>query len=99
MENNEVTLDKKIEVLNKSFTFPSRVVLYLAVNSEKEYSILMREQKDKKKKIENFRLKDLEIISFSHVAATPLVVFEANNAMEIIEKADEYGEMWVKNNG
>lgn len=99
MENTEITLDKKIEVLNKSFTFPSRVVLYLAVNSEKEYSILMLEQKDKKKKIENFRLKDLEIITFSYVAVTPLVVFEANNAMEIIEKADEYGEMWVKNNG
>ena len=89
-----ISYEDKIKKIESIMKFPERVCFYIAKDLEKdELSIYIGKVKDKKKKIRNIRLSELDIIVLGSSVA-PIEVHVLDRAEQVIALADRYSAMW-----
>lgn len=75
--------------------FPMRIVFYLSRNNEGKYGIEFTRSK-KTKKIENYKLEELQKTTIDSSISTPLEVIDINDFDELEEKLEKISKRWIK---
>lgn len=99
-EVSKITKEERRKIVQKSLgDFPLRIVFSLERNLDTgEFSIQFSKTKKAKMKIENFKLSQLEIISFfRNVVYTPLCVQDIKVFDELDKVLNELSDTWTTN--
>lgn len=86
--------EEKKEVLLKRFEFPCRAVMYLE-KTQKGFTVLLSNFKDKKKKLENIRFAEIQAFSLGGGVMTPIYIGDFENVDDLLIAFETEGDKWI----
>lgn len=89
-----MTINEEKEVLSRQFQFPCRVVMHL-VKREDGYSLFISEFRNKKKKLQNLKFDEVQIIALGVQATTAIFIGEFSNVDDLHTEIEAQSKLWI----